>query len=143
MILTIDNIKETLVKQNPIVKSRVYGQNTINYYTLEKELLIQLTNGKVIIIPKGFKWDLASVPRLIWWLMSPDVDSEIAYLIHDYIYRYQILPRKECDDEMYKWAMVTNGTKGISMRNIDNWLRWKVVIMFGKISYKKNKQHGF
>ena len=141
MILTIDNVKEVFTKKNPIVKSRVYGKNTINKYTLINAISIQLTDGKVITIPKGFEWDLASVPKFLWWLMSPDVDSEIAYLIHDYLYINQTLPRKEADLEMYKWAVVTNGTKNkLSARNIDNWLRWKAVVLFGNSVYKKNKK---
>ena len=140
MILTINNVKEVFTKKNPIVKSRVYGKNTINKYTLINAISIQLTDGKVITIPKGFEWDLASVPKFLWWLMSPDVDSEIAYLIHDYLYINQTLPRKECDLEMYKWAVATNGTGGISARNIDNWLRWKAVALFGNLVYKKNKK---
>ena len=139
MILTINNVKEVFTKKNPIVKSRVYGKNTINKYTLINAISIQLTDGKVITIPKGFEWDLASVPRFLWWLMSPDVDSEIAYLIHDYLYINQTLPRKEADLEMYKWAVVTNGTRKLSARNIDNWLRWKAVVLFGNSVYKKNK----
>jgi hypothetical protein len=71
--------------------------------------------------------------------MSPDVDSEIAYLIHDYLYINQTLSRKEADLEMYKWAVVTNGTRKLSARNIDNWLRWKAVVLFGNSVYKKNK----
>jgi hypothetical protein len=141
MILTINNVKEVFTKKNPIVKSRVYGKNTINKYTLINAISIQLTDGKVITIPKGFEWDLASVPKFLWWLMSPDVDSEIAYLIHDYLYINQTLPRKEADLEMYKWAVVTNGTKNkLSARNIDNWLRWKAVVLFGNSVYKKNKK---
>ena len=141
MILTINNVKEVFTKKNPIVKSRVYGKNTINKYTLINAISIQLTDGKVITIPKGFEWDLASVPKFLWWLMSPDVDSEIAYLIHDYLYINQTLPRKEADLEMYKWAVVTNGTrKKLTARNIDNWLRWKAVVLFGNSVYKKNKK---
>jgi hypothetical protein len=141
MILTINNVKEVFTKKNPIIKSRVYGKNTINKYTLINAISIQLTDGKVITIPKGFEWDLASVPKFLWWLMSPDVDSEIAYLIHDYLYINQTLPRKEADLEMYKWAVVTNGTKNkLSARNIDNWLRWKAVVLFGNSVYKKNKK---
>jgi hypothetical protein len=141
MIITLDNIESILQQKNPIIKSRVWGKNQINRYTLEKNLSIKLSEGTLITVPKGFEWDLASVPRFLWWLMSPDVDSEIAYLIHDYLYVNQTLPRKECDLEMYKWAKATNYTKNkLSARNIDNWLRWKAVVFFGNSVYKKNKK---
>jgi hypothetical protein len=140
-MIALDNVESVLKEKNPIIKSRVWGKNQINRYTLEEELTLQLSGGAIITIPKGFEWDLASVPRCIWWLMSPDVDSEIAYLIHDFLYINQTLPRKECDLEMYKWAKATNYTKNkLSARNIDNWLRWKAVVVFGNVVYKKNKK---
>lgn len=140
-MITLNNITYQLKTKNPIVKSRVYGKNTINKYTLYKALDIKLSNNIVINIPKGFEWDLASVPRFLWWLMSPDVDSEIAYLIHDYLYRNQSLPKKEADLEMYKWAKATNGTTNkLSAKNVDNYLRYLAVKFFGKASYNLNNK---
>ena len=40
-----------------------------------------------IIIPKGFKCDLASVPRILWPIIAPFELSEAAPLVHDYLYR--------------------------------------------------------
>jgi hypothetical protein len=137
-MITLDNIKQLLREgNNPIVKQRVFGSNRINYYSLHFSIDIQLSNGTVITIPKGFKWDLASVPKILQWLLSPDVDSEIAYLIHDYLYRYKLLSREDADLEMYIWAIATNGTSKLSARNIDNWLRYVAVRLFGLSSYKK------
>jgi hypothetical protein len=135
MIITINNIKEILRAKNPIHKSRVYGSNRINHYKLVEPLEIKLTNGVIIKIPKDFKWDLASVPRVLWSVCSPDNDAEIAYLIHDYLYRYNVLPKKECDLEMYKWAKEVNSTYKISIKNIDNILRYLAVKFFGEKSY--------
>jgi hypothetical protein len=143
-MITLENVKHQFTIKNPIIKSRVYGKNTINKYTLYKSIDIKLSTGMIITIPKGFKWDLASVPRFLWWLMSPDVDSEIAYLIHDYLYINKIGDRKFADKEMYVWAKVTNSTTNkLSARNIDNWLRYIAVRIFGNIIYKKNKKDGF
>jgi len=38
-----------------------------------------------IIIPKGFVFDLASVPRMLWWLIAPFELSVVAALVHDYL----------------------------------------------------------
>ena len=40
-----------------------------------------------VIIPKGFKCDLASVPRILWPIIAPFELSEAAPLVHDYLYR--------------------------------------------------------
>jgi len=43
-------------------------------------------------IPMGFDFDLASIPRLIWPLISSFELSLVAPLIHDYCYQYQGSP---------------------------------------------------
>lgn len=40
-------------------------------------------------IPMGFDFDLASIPRFIWPLISSFELSLVAPLIHDYFYQYQ------------------------------------------------------
>ncbi len=42
-----------------------------------------------IEIPQGFVFDLASVPRVFWWVISPFELSVVAPLIHDFLYRHQ------------------------------------------------------
>lgn len=57
-----------------------------------------------IVIPEGFRCDLASVPRLVWWLIAPFDLSIAAPVVHDFLYRYggllasgQVLIRAEAD----------------------------------------------
>jgi len=62
-----------------------------------------------IIVPLGFQWDGASVPRFLWSLsgIRPDGLVRAAALVHDYLYRkpksgnvggsYKIFTRKEAD----------------------------------------------
>lgn len=38
-------------------------------------------------IPAGFKFDLASVPRPLWWLIAPFELTITAPLIHDFLYQ--------------------------------------------------------
>lgn len=42
---------------------------------------------KNIEIPFGFVFDLASIPRILWWLIAPFELSIVAVLIHDGLYR--------------------------------------------------------
>jgi hypothetical protein len=41
-----------------------------------------------IKVPKGFKTDLASIPRFFWRLIAPFELSLAAPLVHDYLYRH-------------------------------------------------------
>jgi len=43
----------------------------------------------VITVPEGFTFDLASIPRAFWWLISPFDLSIAAPLIHDFLYKYE------------------------------------------------------
>ena len=62
--------------------------DTPGEYELMHELVYQ---GKVDVFraPKGFRTDLASVPRPLWSLFPPTGDWEEAAVIHDYLYTYR------------------------------------------------------
>lgn len=139
-MITLKNIKQDLLDgYNQIVKIRQYGNNKVNQYKLVYGLNIQLSNGQYIWIPKGYVWDLASVPRVFQSIISTDNDAEIAYLIHDFLYENKIGTREFADKEMLKWAKVTNGTDKISIRNIDNYIRYYAVRLCGGKIYNKKK----
>jgi len=44
--------------------------------------------GRVITAPKGFLFDLSSVPRALLWLIAPFDLSVVVPLVHDFLYRY-------------------------------------------------------
>jgi len=139
--ITLQNCKEIFQKENPIVRSRVYGRNNINEYKLLVDIRVQLSNGFILNIPKGYVWDLASVPRVLWSLVPPDSDAELAFLIHDVLYtEAKKLGFKQdfCDKEMKIWSKELNGTKNISWRNFDNNCRYYAVKFFGKKVFDKN-----
>ena len=52
-------------------------------------------NGENFIIPKGFKFDGASVPKFLAQFLSPVGLLLIGGLIHDYGYKYETLLRKD------------------------------------------------
>lgn len=138
MIYSLKNIRTELTEnRNPIKMKRVYGNNSINNYELLENVSFELSNGKGIIIPKGYKWDLSSVPRFLWWLLPPDGDFQIGALIHDFLYENKLTSRKFADQEMYKWSVAASGTKNQSLRNIDNKLRLAGVRAFGWYVYNK------
>jgi hypothetical protein len=67
----------------PPILSFVGGRN----WRLEAEFWFP-DEGRVITVPKGFLFDLSSVPRFLWWLIAPFELSVVAPLIHDFLYRY-------------------------------------------------------
>ena len=134
------------------LKESFVGSNTVCRYRLLEELTFQLTNGEIITVPVGFEWDLSSSLRWAWWLIPPDGDFDSASLIHDFLYINKPYGRGErarwfADLEMYKWSVVTNGTRKRvvvkiwkwrlfsfvfpSIRNIDNIVRYLGVVGFG------------
>lgn len=65
---------------------------------MRKYLPLQLRddNGP-ITVPEGFECDLASVPRVLWFFVSP-WDIARAAVIHDYLYR--VMARGELHEKM-------------------------------------------
>jgi hypothetical protein len=142
-IIELHNVKSIMQNENPIVKSRVYGKNNINNYKLINDVVVRLSDGKVITISKGYVWDLASVPRWLWALVPPDSDAELAFVLHDFLYENHIelgYDQEFCDNEMKLWSEILNGTKNISLRNLDNTIRFLAVKWFGKKVFNKNKK---
>jgi hypothetical protein len=41
-----------------------------------------------ITVPAGFRFDLSSVPRALWWLIAPFELSISAPLVHDFMYQH-------------------------------------------------------
>lgn len=73
------------------------------------EDLVYESNGRKIIVPKGFMSDLATIPR-IFQLFIPKVGPyNAAAIVHDWGYCVQFLSRKEVDDlflEIMKYSRV-------------------------------------
>lgn len=63
-------------------------------WVLEEQFEVATDKYK-FIVPKYFKFDLASVPRLFWWFIAPFELSIAAPLVHDYYYRYGGVPSSE------------------------------------------------
>ncbi|MCY1163234.1 MAG: DUF1353 domain-containing protein [Pseudomonadota bacterium] len=64
----------------------IVSRDEINQaWVLEDTFAIQ-TAEYSFSVPKGFSFDLASVPRPLWWLIAPFELSMAAPLVHDYFY---------------------------------------------------------
>lgn len=95
-------------------------------------------------IPKGFEFDLASIPRFLWSFIAPFELSIIAPLVHDYIYKcdgrfsvdinnklvpdkkgIRLISRKEADDLFLLHMKLEN------IGFIKRWLAFYAVQIFG------------
>jgi len=85
---------------------------------------------EIILVPKGFKTDLASVPRIFWNIVPPHGKYAKAAIVHDYLY-VEAYKTKEYADNIFYEAM---GVLGVP--------EWKRTVMylavkhFGKGNYK-------
>jgi hypothetical protein len=79
-------------------------------------------DGHAIHVPEGFEFDLATVPRPLWWLIAPFELSIAAPLIHDFLYRYRgeppagsIVPERTYSrgdaDRLFRRMMKEEGVK--------------------------------
>jgi hypothetical protein len=131
--ITKDNIVEQLLTDDLIVQSYIYSDKSSKYWRIEKPLTIILSSGKIINIPKGFTYDMSTVPKWLWSIVRPFNDGLFAYLVHDrlYVIRDHSMTRKQVDDEMLFWANIVNDNK------FDNKLRYFFVRILGWLWWHK------
>lgn len=90
-----------------------------------------IIDKKEITIPEAFNTDLASIPRIFWFLISPAYSEFIApSILHDYLYRFPNgYTRKNADDIFYD-SLVGNGVSVITA-----YVMFLGVRMFGHRSF--------
>ncbi len=87
----------------------------------------ELEDGTRIVIPKGFVFDGASIPRPLWAILSPTGLLLIPGLIHDFGYKFD-----------YLWALNTEeGEKYIKVYEVSGQQFWDE--MFYKVGMKVNE----
>ena len=77
---------------------------------------IGAVGGEKIVVPKGFKTDLGSVPQIFWNIVPPIGKPLRGYIIHDLLYAEQQYTRAISDAVLLE-AMEVAGV-GILMRTI-------------------------
>jgi lysozyme len=82
-----------------------------------------------IIVPTGFKSDLASVPRILWPIFPPFGRYTPAAVIHDYLYDTGITTKQEAD------KMFLEISKKCGVELINRYLMYYAVVLFGFPNY--------
>ena len=126
-MITKENVIEQLMTDELITQSYVYSDKSQKYWKIQQPITVKLSNGKVINIPKGFLYDMSTVPKSLWSFVRPFNDGLFGYLIHDvlYVQRTHGMTRAQCDKEMLFWTSITNKNK------FDNYLRYAFVRLLG------------
>lgn len=126
-VITKENILELLSSEDVIEQSYMFFVKHNKKWKISKSVTIELSTGEVITIPEGYVYDMSSVPRFLWSIISPFNDGLFGTLIHDYLYVTKIVSRKTADDEYLFWNKITYPNK------FDNYLRYIAVRLFGWI----------
>ena len=99
----------------------------------------QLLKGVTIeghTIPKGFVFDGASVPRILWWLFPPAGRYMVAALLHDYLLGLDKVSRADAD------AFFLLVMKKLGVAVWRRFIMWGAVRIFGIIKEMKERVKG-
>lgn len=77
-------------------------------WMLVRPLRYSTRAGDEIVIPAGFRTDLASIPRAFHWLIPVNGRHRAAAILHDYLFVVQTLTRAETD-ALFLEAMTDSG----------------------------------
>ena len=124
-IVTLSNVNDVLLNYDVLTMEYVYEFNRDRYFEIKNEITVELSNFDIINIKKGFRWDLSSVPKILWPVLSPYGDFLLAALIHDFLYVNKLYTRKFADKEMLIWS------NKINKKKLDNYARFAGVRAFG------------
>lgn len=85
-----ERIPRATLKARSDLPSPVLGRNGKWWTSEPYEYLWETSEGDhhLIAVPAGFRFDLASIPRIFWRLVAPFDLSLAAPLIHDFLYRH-------------------------------------------------------
>lgn len=86
-----------------------------NRWVLAHKLTYVTDAGEVIEVPAGFETDLASIPRLLHWMIPVNGKHRAAAIIHDYLYTIRDRSRAEAD-AIFLEAMKESGVRWTQRR---------------------------
>ena len=111
-------------------------------FEVSEDIAVLLTDNRVIIIEKGFRTDLASVPQWLWSIIKPIDKAFMADLIHDKLWVSQFKEiehfggtyqaRLFADTERLKWrnALAPN-------KKVKNYFTHYVIRLLGGFYYSR------
>ena len=85
--------------------------NGVGNYELLSDVSVSV-NGWNITVYKGFTWDGASIPKSLWSEVGCPIDYAVESLVHDALYRTNLLSKDIADDILYS-LLVSNGVSDV------------------------------
>jgi hypothetical protein len=76
-----------------------------------------------VIVPRGFLFDGASIPRALWWFASPVNDWLAGAVLHDYLY-YTRCCRRAVADDFLRQIVSREGHSKTYVSAVYNAVRW-------------------
>lgn len=97
-------------------------------------LTYEWTDGTIYKVPKGFKTDFASIPRLLWSIIKPTGKWSNASVLHDYLYDngYKIGVDRRKADKIFYDAMIDSHVANITAN-----IMWFCVRAFAYFHYRR------
>lgn len=103
-----------------------------------------------IVIPRGFVFDGASIPRPLWGILSPTGLLLIPGLIHDFAYRYDYLWAIDSEGRAYKYreksgrgvwdSLFRKVGKQVNGMAFIDLLAWAALALLGWWSWMSNRR---
>ena len=102
-------------------------------------------SGQELVIPKGFKFDGASVPKFLAQFLSPVGVLLIGGLIHDYGYKYETLLKKDgttIDKRSQRWMDAVFRDINIDINGFYflNYLAYWALRLGGWVAWRKHRK---
>lgn len=111
---------------------KIYRYNEMPELT--ENLVYEMNENRIFIVPKGFKTDFASIPRIFWTIIAPLGKHTLPAVLHDFLYTegYKMgISRKEADKIFYN-AMIDSFVNRFTAN-----IMWACVRLFARKHYKK------
>ncbi len=125
---------------------------TVRRWKLQDHWRFHLAEDLEIVIPKGFSFDGASIPKVFWAILSPVGLLLIPGLVHDYGYRYDMLWRVGPGGEVEEYRKgagkdywdglfqeVGDQVNGFSLIN---GIAWLAVTLGGEGAWRRYRRQG-
>jgi len=133
-------IKGFLVPETFKEKLTYYFKEQTVLYEVYNDFEVQLSNGDLIVIKRGFVTDLCSVPPFLHSFFSNSQITLKAYIVHDWIYKTDYKRDELGDKKGQQFAdkeMLYLANKIEPKLKRSNYIRYLAVKLFGKSTYKR------
>lgn len=100
-------------------------------YATCKPLYVRI-NDDILEVPADFSTDLASIPRWLWPVLSPQYSAFVYPAIaHDYLYLCPSHVSRRTADDIFYYALLSEGVSQFTASKM-----WLGVRVFGKSSFR-------